>query len=77
MTDEALTQAAGLRVVRGTPDEAELAALIAAAAAVASAGVEAPEAPTSAWMDRSRTMRGERATLPLSRGADAWRHSLR
>jgi len=71
--------AAGLKVVRGTPDEAELAALLAGVVAFAGAGQEddEPGSPTSAWMDRSRTMRGTRRGGPLSRGPAAWRHSLR
>ncbi|WP_082104286.1 acyl-CoA carboxylase epsilon subunit [Demequina soli] len=79
--DDALTgAAAGLRVVRGTPDEAELAALVAAAAAMAAVAAdegEEPGSPRSAWMDRSRTLRGYRGPLPLARGDAAWRHSLR
>ncbi len=70
--------AGGLRVVRGTPDEAELAALVAGMVAYTSAidEDEEPGSPTSAWMDRSRTMRGRRA-VALSRGDAAFRHSLR
>jgi len=78
--DEAASAAAGLRVVRGTPDEAELAALVAGVAAVASAaadGESEPGNPRSAWMDRSRTLRGHHGPLPLGRGTGAWRHSLR
>ncbi|WP_227589928.1 acyl-CoA carboxylase subunit epsilon [Demequina pelophila] len=70
---------AGVRVVRGTPDESELAALIAGVVAMSSASADAERAaaPTSAWMDRSRTMQGPRPALPLDRGDAAWRHSLR
>ncbi|WP_228373400.1 acyl-CoA carboxylase epsilon subunit [Demequina gelatinilytica] len=77
--DAGVGQAAGLRVVRGTPDEAELAALVAAAAAMASSAedLEDPASPRSAWMDRSRTLRGHHGPLPLGRGDGAWRHSLR
>jgi len=69
----------GLRVVRGDPNDAELAALVAGmvAMAAASASHEDPGAPTSAWMDRSRTMRGHRIAGPLGRGPVAWRTSLR
>ena len=76
MSDDA---SAGLRIVRGAPDDAELAALVAGVVAVSSAAGEdqAPGAPTSAWMDRTRTMRGRRLMLPLGRGDAAWRHSLR
>ncbi|SEJ32935.1 acyl-CoA carboxylase epsilon subunit [Demequina mangrovi] len=77
--DEPVDATAGLRVVRGTPDDAELAALVAAATAVAAAGdgAEDPASPRSAWMDRSRTLRGDHGPLPLGRGDAAWRHSLR
>ena len=70
---------AGLRVVRGSPDDAELAALVAGVVAMSAAGADEPEpgAPTSAWMDRSRTMRGASRALPLARGDAAWTHSLR
>lgn len=69
----------GFRVVRGAPDDAELAALVAGVVAMASAdnGEPEPGAPTSAWMDRSRTMRGAHHALPLARGSAAWRTSLR
>lgn len=70
--------AASLKIVRGTPDDAELAALVAGVVAMASAtGSDSPGAPTSAWMDRSRSMRGRRMRGPLGRGDAAWRHSLR
>ncbi len=70
--------AAALRIVRGTPDEAELAALVAGVVAMASVTEdEAPGAPTSAWMDRSRSLRGRPIRGPLGRGEAAWRHSLR
>ncbi len=70
--------AASLRVVRGEPDEAELAALVAGMVAYASANErdEDPGSPTSAWMDRSRTLRGLRVGV-LGKGDSAWRHSLR
>ena len=79
MTEDSFEAAAGMRIVRGSPDEAELAALVAGVVAVSAAGEdeEAPGAPTSAWMDRTRTMRGRRLMLPLGRGDAAWRHSLR
>lgn len=77
--DEVVAVAASLKVVKGTPDDDELAALVAgvvAYAQVADADEEAPGSPTSAWMDRSRTMRGRRVGV-LGRGDIAWRHSLR
>ncbi|WNM28062.1 acyl-CoA carboxylase subunit epsilon [Demequina capsici] len=77
--DDMLQAAASLRVVRGAPDEAELAALVAGMVAMASAVADedGPGAPASAWMDRTRRMQGRRLMLPLGRGDDAWRHSLR
>jgi hypothetical protein len=67
-----------VQVVRGAPDDAELAALVAglAAAAVAGDDLYPDSAPTAAWMDRSRTMHGRRQGV-LGRGDSAWRHSLR
>jgi hypothetical protein len=60
-----------LRIVRGTPDDAELAALTAVLAAAASA----PAAPSrqerrSRWADRARLLR-----QPLHPGEGAWRAS--
>ena len=71
-----------LQVVRGAADDAELEAVVAGLIAVAAAQAAADETtlegdPRSAWMDRTRTMRGRRIMLPLARGGDAWRHSLR
>lgn len=64
---------ADVRVVRGAPDDMELAALVAGLVAAASAP-SAPDAlPRSAWGDRARTLPGGR-TAP---SADAWRWSLR
>ena len=60
-----------LRLVRGTPDDYELAALTAVVAGLASAPVSEPEPERrSAWADRSRQMR---RTLP--HGPGAWRAS--
>ncbi|MBC7298297.1 MAG: acyl-CoA carboxylase subunit epsilon [Demequina sp.] len=67
-----------MRVVRGAPDDEELAALVAGMVAMAGAADDddEPGSPTSAWMDRARTMRGVRVGV-LGRGSVAWRHSLR
>ncbi|WHT20327.1 acyl-CoA carboxylase subunit epsilon [Crossiella sp. CA-258035] len=60
-----------LRVVRGTPDEAELAALTAVVAGLASAPSAEPEpAPRSAWGDPARLHRPS-----LRPGPGAWRAS--
>jgi len=70
--------ASSMRVVRGTLEDDELAALVAGMVAMASAAEDDDElgSPTSAWMDRARTMRGVRVGV-LGRGPGAWRHSLR
>lgn len=78
--DAVLAAAASLKIVRGHLDDDELAALVAGMVAMvtaAEAGDEVPGAPTSAWMDRTRTMQGRRLMLPLNRGVAAWRHSMR
>jgi len=69
-----------MQVVRGTPDDVELAALVAGLMAAASdrarhadGVVDAVAAP---WADRRRTMRGVRDDA-LRPGRDAWRWSLR
>ena len=70
---------AQMHVVRGTPDDVELAALVAGLMAAASerdrnaASVDAVAAP---WADRRRTMRGVRIDA-MRPGPDAWRWSLR
>jgi len=68
-----------VRVVKGTPDEAELAALLAGiVAARASAGNGATDSAvpgrgaTSAWQDR-----GRRLGLGPRPGGDTWRWSAR
>ncbi|WP_291379171.1 acyl-CoA carboxylase subunit epsilon [Demequina sp.] len=76
--DDFVDAAAAMRVVRGAPDDDELAALVAGMVAMANAAEqdEEPGSPTSAWMDRARTMRGIKVGV-LGRGSGAWRHSLR
>ena len=63
-----------VRVVRGTPDDVELAALVAGLLATGADPVpeDAATAP-SGWADRSRLLRGAGAPR---RGRDAWRWSL-
>ena len=74
MTDET-PGVAHVHVVRGAPDDVELAALVAGLAAVQVADDGAPDLPRSAWANRARGMRGPRpAAHP---GPDAWRWSLR
>lgn len=85
MTDgtpgEADVEPAVVHVVRGVPDDVELAALVAGlAAAGADAGDDYPLSthPHSAWTDRSRALRGRVGPrTPTAPGADTWRWSLR
>lgn len=67
---------ASVRVVRGEPDDLELAALVAGLVA-ASARVDHRTEPVarSVWNDRSRTMRGGPGCV--APGPYAWRWSLR
>jgi hypothetical protein len=59
------------RVVRGTPDEVEIAALTAVLAAVAAADAPAaPPRPASTWAAPEARLRG-----PLTVGPNAWRTS--
>jgi hypothetical protein len=57
-----------LRVVRGAPDDVELAALVAVVAAASAAAVVAPRPVRSQWADPARSVRG-----PLPTGG--WRAS--
>jgi Acyl-CoA carboxylase epsilon subunit len=58
------------RVVRGTPTDAELAALTVVLAAVASPPPAEPPPPRSVWSDPAARLR-----RPLPVGPDAWRTS--
>lgn len=60
------------RVVRGEPDDAELAALTVVLAAAAAGASSAADDTTgrSVWIDRATLVRG-----PLHPGPGAWRHS--
>lgn len=73
--EEVLQAAAQMRVVRGAPDDVEVAALVASLAAVASRGTTAaPEDPPV----RSEWSRPLRAATPSPRSASGgWRWSLR
>ena len=74
-----------VRVVRGEPDDVEVAALVAGLAAVAAASSEPEDAaPLDEWTNRSRALRGNGAATAKNFGgragrhnADAWRWSLR
>jgi Acyl-CoA carboxylase epsilon subunit len=66
-----------LRVVRGTPDEAELAALTAVVAGLAAAGGGEEEQPRrSLWSDHSDRMRRPMHEVAGFRGPGAWRASF-
>ncbi|MFR9731148.1 acyl-CoA carboxylase epsilon subunit [Saccharopolyspora sp. MS10] len=67
-----------LRVVRGAPTDAELAALTATLAALATAGpAPAAEEPVSRWSSRDdRLRRGPAQSAPRP-GPGAWRYSTR
>ena len=67
-----MSAAPHLRVVRGNPDDVELAAVTAVVVGlVAAGGPVADEAPRrSAWSDKSRQVR-----RPLPHGPGAWRAS--
>ncbi|WP_435735422.1 acyl-CoA carboxylase epsilon subunit [Cellulosimicrobium sp. PMB13] len=74
-----------VRVVRGTPDDVEVAALVAGLAAAAAAS-ELPDdvAPVAEWTNRARGLRGTGAGATAKsfggrsgrHNADAWRWSL-
>jgi hypothetical protein len=75
-----------VRVVRGDPDEIEVAALVAGLAAVAAAdGLPDDAAPLDEWTNRARSVRGNGAGVTAKNfggragrhNADAWRWSLR
>ena len=59
-----------LRVVRGTPDDAELAALTAVVLTLSGGGPQGPPPAPSLWRDRSAAVHA-----PLVAGPGAWRAS--
>ncbi|MFS0698888.1 acyl-CoA carboxylase epsilon subunit [Cellulomonas sp. 179-A 4D5 NHS] len=63
-----------VRVVRGAPDDVELAALVAGLVAAASEADTTATSPRSAWTDRARVLRG---SVTPGAAPDAWRWSLR
>ena len=64
--------AAHVQVVRGAPDEVELAALVAGLVAQAAPPEDGP-VPTAAWTDRRRALPRRPAPSP---GLGSWRWSL-
>lgn len=69
------TGPAHVHVVRGAPDDVELAALVAGLAAAGADDDHVEAAPAGAWTDRSRGLRGP--LPPTTPGPDRWRWSLR
>ncbi|HVK20434.1 MAG TPA: acyl-CoA carboxylase subunit epsilon [Actinokineospora sp.] len=65
-----MTDTPMLRVVRGTPDDVELAALTAVVAAAANATTDETAADNSAWSSRTSAVRRQ-----LDHGPGAWRAS--
>jgi hypothetical protein len=63
-----------VRVVRGAPDDVELAALVAGLLASTSGPLPDPDpAAPGGWADRSRLLRGSE---PVRRSPGSWRWSL-
>ena len=78
MTHDGDLEPAFVHVVRGEPDDVELAALVAGLAAAGGSGDEGTAPPASAWSDRSRALRHRTGPrTPTTPGADVWRWSLR
>jgi hypothetical protein len=75
--DPAAVRVPHVQVVRGTPDDVELAALVAGLVAATSGGEDddLPDDAPPAWSDRARALPGASATWRP--GGDAWRTSLR
>ena len=65
---------AAVRIVRGSPDEVELAALVAGLVAASSPLEDETATSAHRWADPVRRVRGATAWRP---GADVWRWSLR
>jgi len=65
---------AHVQVVRGAPDDHELAALVAGLMSRAAAEADEPASAPAAWMDRRAGLRG---SATWRAGADGWRWSLR
>jgi hypothetical protein len=69
VSEEQVPAAPALRIVRGEPDAAELAALVTVLAAASGGGGDTPVPTRSAWADPARSLR-----TPLPHGG--WRTSL-
>ena len=66
--------APAVRIVRGAPDDVELAALVAGLVASSSPFEDEVAAGAHRWADPARLVRGSRSWSP---GPDSWRWSLR
>lgn len=64
-----------LRIVRGSPDDAEIAALTTALIALSAAGSDTAPEPMSMWADRSARLRHPAGRRPLRPGRHSWRAS--
>ncbi|MCI2420219.1 acyl-CoA carboxylase subunit epsilon [Saccharopolyspora sp. K220] len=66
-----------LRIVRGNPDDVEIAALTAALSGLAAAQAAEPpqRQPMSLWGDRAARLRHPAGRRPLRPGPHAWRAS--
>lgn len=64
-----------LRIVRGTPDDAEIAALTAALVTMSGPAAAPPPEPMSIWADRCAGLRHTAGNRPLRPGRHAWRAS--
>lgn len=77
MSNEDEPQRPVLRIVRGEPDDAEIAALTAALAATAAARVPVDTEPqtVSVWAEREAALRHPAGRRPLRPGPGMWRTS--
>jgi hypothetical protein len=78
VTDDRSQELVHVSVVRGAPDDVELAALVAGLVATSGGDDAARAIPPSPWGDHARRLRraGTADTVAL-RGTDTWRWSLR
>jgi hypothetical protein len=76
MSDDSNPSRPVVSVVRGAPDDVELAALVAGLVAASGGEDASTEPPSSPWSDHARRLRrpGVAGTVGL-RGPDAWRWS--
>lgn len=78
MSDEPTESRPVLRVVRGNPDDAEIAALTATLAGIAAsstAGEPETDDSLAMWADRAASLRYPGGRRPLQPGPNGWRAS--